>query len=137
MSAGNDILPATITIGSLQGPFRDLEAIQGFKDKPLNGGYGTYSVYPVFLPDNTNPSNFYKCYIVTVFLTNLPQNAQSNNNPMPQPYITTLGETFPNGFVGNGVNLEVNVAAGGQTMYIKNFGITLTNFRVSLFVIGV
>jgi hypothetical protein len=112
----------------------------GYINRPLGGGYGTYSVYPVFVPSpNVNPDNYYKFYIITMYITNMP-GASNTQNPLPEPRIKNIMAIFNNsGNYNNTIWYEVTITQLKDQFIFKNLpnSGTITNTRVSFAIIGV
>jgi hypothetical protein len=112
----------------------------GFINKPLSGGYGTYTVYPVFVPERgLNPDNYYKFYIITMFITNMPD-ASNTQNPLSDPKTKNIMTVINNsGNFNYTIWYEITITALKDQFIFKNLPSsgTITNTRISFAVIGV
>jgi hypothetical protein len=140
MSVGNQLIPGQSVSGNqyLSAPFQSVVPITGFQNKQLaSPASGTYSVYAVLLP-KTSPSTHIKLYILELNITSLGSGQNSPLNPLPSPYISSLGELFPNGFTNSSNVVNVGVFNAGQTFTVQNTsGPALSNFKCSLIIIGI
>jgi hypothetical protein len=131
----NGIVVAPMRRFSSLGPWPDR-----FINKPLSGGYGTYTVYPVFVPSpDVNPDNYYKFYIITMNITNMP-GASNTQNPLPDPKIKNIMAVFNNsGNYNDTIWYEVTVTQLKDQFIFKNLpnSGTITNTRVSFAIISV
>jgi hypothetical protein len=109
----------------------------GFINRPLMNGYGTYTVYPVFIP-SSNESTRYKMYILVLDITNMPADSLTQN-PLPQPYIATkmfilnAGSNFDDTIWYN-----LTTTVGGTTFVFRNQtgSQTIVNSRISFCLFG-
>jgi hypothetical protein len=84
MSIGNTV---NITqLGQFPGPFITKNPEGLYTNVNLSNNVGTYTVYKIF-QSNTDPTNNYKMYVVTVNLTNMTAGQASVSNALPSPYI--------------------------------------------------
>jgi hypothetical protein len=81
----NGIITAPMRRFSSLGPWPST-----FVNKPLSGGYGAYTVYPLSIPSpDVNPDTYYKMYIVTLDIANMPD-ASNSQNAFPDPKINNI-----------------------------------------------
>jgi hypothetical protein len=106
-------------------------------NKPLMNGYGTYSVYPVFIPSSYE-SMRYKMYILVLDITNMPANSLTQN-PLPDPKIATkmfilnAGSNFDSTIWYN-----LTTTVGGNTFVFRNQtgSQTIINSRIAFCLFG-
>jgi hypothetical protein len=109
----------------------------GFINKPLMNGYGTYSVYPVFIPTSYESSR-YKMYILVLDITNMPADSLTQND-LPDPKIATkmfilnAGSNFDSTIWYN-----LTTTVGGNTFVFRNQtgSQTIVNSRISFCLFG-
>jgi hypothetical protein len=88
-------------------------------NKPLMNNYGTYSVYPIFIPTSYE-STRYKMYILVLDITNMPADSLTQN-PLPDPKIATkmfilnAGSNFDSTIWYN-----LTTTVGGNTFVFRN-----------------
>ncbi|MCS7318057.1 MAG: hypothetical protein NZZ41_07130, partial [Candidatus Dojkabacteria bacterium] len=120
MSCAQD--PRNIT-GIYTTPMRKFSTLgpwpSDFINRPLMGNYGTYTVYPIFIPSENVNIN-YKMYLVTLNITNMPPGSLTQN-PLPQPYIASKLAIFGQNGIYNDINwYNVTVTTGGSSFVFRH-----------------
>jgi hypothetical protein len=138
MSVGDEyLIESNISGGDITGPLLLNPLI---KDASMVGGIctsGTYSVYAVILPQQSNwDSNHFKLYLVTYDNFSTSSTGVTPNYPLPQPYIESQGGFSLNYYSFGGSNIQISVHSGGQNFNISVLVAAAPNHRSAFFLYG-